>query len=175
MRADWPQANPVHQDRQIENRFNRFQATLSALREIRSRQGIAPRQHIDFSVRCDAEAARLLSPMETYFESMAQARNMGWGPQVQAPGTCATVSTEGMHVYVDLKDLIDVDAEIQRNEKQLEKLNSMITGKEQKLSNRNFVEKAPADVVQRERDSLSELQSQRQTVTEALIELRKSE
>ena len=171
MIAAWPEPAVARQDAEIEARFARFQSVLGALREIRSRQGIAPKQSIEFSVRCDVDTLQLLEPMENYFESMAGAKNVGWGPDVTAPPTSAKVNLSGMDVFVDLKDFIDIDAEIARNEKQRAKLTSLINGKEGKLSNASFVDRAPASVVQRERDGLNELREQLASVEAALAEL----
>ena len=77
-----------------------------------------------------------------------------------------------MDVYVDLADLIDVEAEIARKEAELKKLDGFIIGKEKKLSNENFTARAPAEVVERERESLAELQAQRQATTDVLERLR---
>ena len=169
----WPSVDAVRQDKTIETRFARFQSVLSALREIRNRQNISPRQEIEFSVKCDSETVDLLKPMEVYFESMAWAKNTGWGEDVVAPATNATTNLGGIDVYVDLKDFIDVDAEITRKQKEREKLAKMIGGKESKLSQASFVEKAPANIVQRERDSLRELKQQLSSVEVALAELEK--
>ena len=76
-----------------------------------------------------------------------------------------------MEVYVDLKDHIDIAAECERLEKQQQKLSGLIQGKEKKLSNENFVQRAPEDVVQRERENLLELQQQLSTVKAALESL----
>ena len=80
-------------------------------------------------MRCDADTVELLEPMENYFESMAGAKNVGWGPEVTAPPTNAKINLSGLDVFVDLKDFIDIDAEIERNEKQRDKLTSLINGK----------------------------------------------
>ena len=55
----------------IEQQFAQFQAVLGAVREIRSRQSIPPRESIHFAVQCDTATCDLLRPMEPYFESMA--------------------------------------------------------------------------------------------------------
>ena len=173
MTAAWPAVDTARQDATIEARFATFQSVLAAIREIRNRQNITPKQEIEFGVNCDAETVDLLKPMEGYFVSMAWAKNTGWGPDVVAPATNATTNLGGIDVFVDLKDFIDVDAEISRNQKQREKLTKMIGGKENKLSQASFVEKAPANIVQRERDSLSELKQQLASVETALAELEK--
>ena len=76
-----------------------------------------------------------------------------------------------MDVFVDLKDFIDVDAERARLQKEEKTLAGLIKGKESKLANENFVQRAPAEVVQRERDGLVELQEKLSSVQQALRDL----
>lgn len=160
MIAPWPECDAARQDPQIEARFARFQEALRSVREIRSRQNVAPKKRIEFAIRCDAEAADLLRPMVPYFESMAEAEATAFGPDVQAPALSANVTVSGMEIFVDLADLIDVEAEIARKKQELAKLQSLIGAKKKKLANESFVQKAPAAVVEKERESLKELESQ---------------
>jgi valyl-tRNA synthetase len=171
--AAWPEVDRARQDARIEARFARFQAALGALRDIRSRQNIPPRTPIEFRVACDADTAELLRPMEPYFVSLAKAAATGWGPEATPPATHAKLSLPGMEIYVDLAGLIDVSAEIARNEKLEAALAGQIRGKEAKLANASFVERAPADVVARERESLAQLKDQLHSARAALVELRK--
>jgi valyl-tRNA synthetase len=171
MRAPWPETDPARQDAEIEAQFARFQEVLRAVRDIRARQSVAPKTTLSFSVRCDAAVAELLRPMESYFTSMANAGAAGFGPDVTAPPLSAHVTLSGMDVYVDLAELIDVPAEIARKKQEVEKLTGFIASKEKKLTNANFVDRAPADVVQKERDSLQELQDQLAAAKEVLERL----
>jgi valyl-tRNA synthetase len=171
--APWPRGDRRWQDAAIEARFATFQATLGALREIRSRQNIAPRSAIRFQVRCSADTAALLQSMQPYFGSMANAQPVAWGPEIQPPATAATMSLSGMDVFVDLTGLIDVAAELSRNEKEEQKLLGWIQGKQAKLGNANFVARAKPDVVAAERDGLAKMEEQLTTVRAALAELRR--
>jgi len=147
---------------------------LGALREIRSRQNIPPKSSIEFSVRCNEATVKLLQPMEPYFASMANATAVAWGEETQPPAIHATVHISGADVYLDLEGFIDVAAEIARLEKRERELLGQIQGKEKKLANANFVERAPADVVQRERDSLATSKIELASVQETLDKLRGS-
>jgi len=166
--AEWPQPDSQRFNAAIEEQFAEFHAVLSALREIRSRQNIPPRQPLSFSVRCDQAAAARLQRLAAHFAALAEAHAAGIAPQVTPPPTHAGVRVANMDVYVDLAGVIDVPAEVSRLEKQLERLSGMIAGKEKKLSNRSFVDKAPADVVQRERESLEQLREQFAVVRSSL-------
>ena len=170
--AEWPETESAYRDAQLESQFARFQGVLGALREIRSRQNVPPKKEIQFSVRCSAAEQALLEPMQAYFESMAWATATQWGPTTEPPATHAQVASGDTLVFVNLAGLIDVAAELARNEKQAVKLEQAIAGKAKKLSNESFVSRAPADVVQREREGLADLQQQLEAVQQALESLR---
>jgi valyl-tRNA synthetase len=114
----------------------------------------------------------LLRPMQPFLESMAGADAIAWGPDVSTPSVHAHVAIDRMDVYVDLHQLIDVAAEIARNEKLLANLVKQIQGKEGRLANEAFVSKAPPDIIDKERQALSELISQRLATEHALERLR---
>ena len=171
MVASWPESDPARRDPEIEARFARFQEVLRAVREVRSRQNVPPRKRIEFAVRCDAETAALLAPMEPYFESMAGARATGWGPEVQAPALSANATLPGIEVFVDLADLIDLDAEIAKKKDDLAKLEARIAAQKKKLSNENFIQRAPAAVVEKERAQLESLLKQHAVVVKIIAAL----
>lgn len=172
MRASWPVADASLQNAEIEKQFAQFAAVLGALREIRSRQNLPPKEEISFTVACDADTAKLLAPMGQFFQALAHARIAGLGSGFATPDIPASINVDGMDVTVDLGKFIDVPAEIARNEKLLENLDKQITGKRSKLSNESFVSRAPAEVVEKERQSLAELEQQQQAVAQTLQKLR---
>jgi valyl-tRNA synthetase len=173
--APWPLVDTTHQDATIEEQFADFQAVLGAVREIRNRQNIPMKEELSFSVRCDAATAKLLEPMQPYFLQMARASIAACGPKADMPDIVASVTLSGRHgpmeVHVDLSRFIDVDAERKRLEKELENLNKQIGSIDSKLGNKNFVDKAPAEVVQQQRDKLAELRVQVASVEAALAKL----
>jgi valyl-tRNA synthetase len=171
MQAPWPVADPAHIDPESERRFSLFQSVVGAVREIRSRQNIAPRKPLQFYLRTEAAVAELLEPMQPYFQSLANASLSGCGQDCRLHGATATLNAAGIDVLVDLSGLIDVAAEIARNTAQEKKLVGLIEGKQKKLANASFVEKAPPDVVQNERESLLQLQQQLAAVRQSLAEL----
>ena len=75
-------------------------------------------------------------------------------------------------MQVDLKDFIDIKSEIAKNEQLLGKLGGLIKAKQSKLSSDGFVSRAPANVVQAERDSLTQLEQQLASIENTLVSLR---
>ncbi len=177
MIAPWPTTDDRRRDTQIEARFACFQGVLQGLREIRSRQSIPTKESCDFVVRCPAASAELLKPMEPYFESMAHCRATAWGPDVTAPATSAsfTFSSSGAsyEVFVNLAAFLDVPAEIAKKVKERDKMAGMLTGKEAKLSNASFIERAPPEVVAKERATLEDMREQLRALDAVIAALKK--
>jgi valyl-tRNA synthetase len=173
--ATWPKSDTSQQNVAIEAQFADFQAVLGAIREIRNRQQIPLKEELGFTVRCDAVTADLLRPMQPYFLQMARASVTECGPDATAPDIAASVTIPSqagvIEVHVDLGRFIDVAAERKRLEKERENADKQIMSIETKLANKNFVSRAPADVVGQQRDKLAELRSQRASVEAALAKL----
>ncbi len=174
--ATWPTPDTARQDATIEAQFADFQAVLGAVREIRQRQNIPFTESLDFAVRSDAATAKRLEPMQPYFTQMAKATGTAWGPKATAPEVAASVTLSGqsgpLEVHVDVSRFIDVEAERKRLEKQRDELTKFIKSIDAKLSNAAFVDKAPADVVQQQRDKRAELAAQLESVGAALAKLK---
>ena len=110
--------------------------------------------------------------MEPFFEALAGAKCVGLGAGFSLPDMPAQLLVDGMEVTLDLGKFIDVAAEIERNEKLLDNLVKQIAGKQGKLSNESFVARAPAEVVDKERAALVDLQQQSVAVEATLEKLR---
>ena len=111
--------------------------------------------------------------MKPYFVAMANATPTNWGSDVEPPTTHAAENLAGLDVYVDLEGLIDVEAERQKLLQEQNKVQGMIAGMEKKLSNANFVERAPAEVVEKARQSLAQAREQLAAIQETLAKLGK--
>ena len=171
MIAPWPHVDDSLRDEQIEQQIAQFQEILRSVRDIRSKQNIPPKERIEFSVRCDEALRNSIQPLSPYFEKLANAKASTWGDDVEAPKLCAKLNAGGAEVYVDLAGFIDVEKEKARLTKEADKLEKLIAGKEKKLSNENFTANAPADVVDKERASLAEMQQQLASIRTAFGDL----
>ncbi len=169
--AAWPDLPSTWQRNQIEQQFACFQTALGAIREIRSTQNLPPRTGIEFAIRCEDEMVERLKPMAVFFESMANAEMINIGPDMEPPGINATVTRQGMEIFVSLAGLIDVEAEKNRLHKEKSKLENAIQANQRKLENEKFTRNAPEEIVTRTRDNLADLQQQLAKIEASLNEL----
>jgi valyl-tRNA synthetase len=171
--APWPEADTAWQDASIEAQFADFQAVLGTIREIRQTQNIPQREEISFSILCHQETYELLQVMQPYFSKMGHATGV-WGMDGIRPDLTPRI-VNGQHgpieLYVDVSRFIDIEAEHKRLEKERDNLTKFVNSIDAKLSNAAFVDKAPAEVVQKQRDKLAEVQGQLASVEAALGKL----
>jgi valyl-tRNA synthetase len=175
MLDEWPTAVETDKNMAIENQFAKFTQLVSAIREVRSRQNIPPKESVDYALHCDSANAELLQPMTEFIEALANAKCTAMNDTVTAPQICSSTQLDQMELHVDLGAFIDVAAEIERNEKIVSGLDKQIQGKENKLANENFVQRAPAEVVAQERASLAELIREKETAEKAIGNLKSSQ
>ena len=169
--APWPVADETAIDEKIEAQFAQFQEALRCVRDARARQNVPPRAEVRFAVKCSYETGELIKPMSEYFKSMASSVLTEIGPSVEPPALSSNATTASLEVYVDVAELIDIPAEISRKEKEVEKLEGFVKSKQAKLSG-DFVNKAPAHVVEKERASLEDLKTQLDVNLKTLLSLR---
>ena len=172
MVAPWPTPPAAWRDAETEARFGSFLGVVGGIREIRARQNVPPRKTVEVAIRCPVELAGLLEPMRPAIESMAVCGITGLGPEAVAAAGAAETSAAGCDLFIDLADLIDVDAEIDRTSRELVKLEALIKGKRGKLANEQFTSRAPAAVVEKERAQLAEFEAAAEKQTAALAALK---
>jgi len=169
MIAPWPQPVKAHQDRHIESQFGCFQDVLKSLREYRMRNALPPAEVMNVEIQCTDAFHALLEPMVPYFEVMAKANVEFVSGEGTLLSTIVHVS-DGLCVRVRLSDA-ERAREIARKQQELTKLESLIASKRRKLENADFVKKAPPHVVEKERESLRQLEDQRAAALAVVAQL----
>ena len=157
MVAPWPAARPDLADRESERGFGLLQDLVTEVNRFRSQNSIKPSARFELTV-ASAEGP-LLEEQAPLLAALAGLSGIRVVDHLEdRPGTSTIVFGVG-HAQVELAGLIDVDAEVARLEKELTRAEDDQRRVEGKLANQGFVDRAPADVVQRERDKLDELAS----------------
>ena len=149
--AAWPLCADALADERAEADFAAVMDIVRAVRNIRNKMQMAPAVRPETLVRTEADRAAVLTAAEGLVQRLAGVERLTAGPEVEKPPHAATEIVAAAEVYVPLEGLIDFGAERRRLEDRIAKERAFLQGLENKLANSNFVERAPAEVVERER------------------------
>jgi valyl-tRNA synthetase len=104
--------------------------------------------------------------------ALARLESIDWIEDGDEAPESATALVGDMKILIPLAGLIDKDVELARLGKELDRLAGDIERSEGKLANRNYVERAPAHVVDKERERLAELRASHHALEQQLARIR---
>ena len=171
MTASWPELSADLTDEALEKRFERLQEIIVAVRNVRGLYKISPREPLKLFMRCAPEVAEQMQAVAEQFDNLSRTMLAAVGMDVNRPGASANFSLEDADGYIPLEGLIDLDAEMERQQKKATELRGHIDRSEKKLANSNFVDKAPEHVVEEVRETLAGLKNQLVSVERIIKEL----
>jgi len=167
--APWPEARPELEDSALEQQVALMQAVIQSVREIRARHDVPMTQKVKIQIQ-DGPEAKSLEVCRDLIANMAAAESVTVGDAAAASATSASAIAQGVQLYV--LGVVDTKKEIEKLDKQITKLEQQIKATEGKLNNKGFVDKAPKDVVERERSNLEERRGQHAALTARRQELK---
>jgi valyl-tRNA synthetase len=155
--APWPTLPAEWRDPEMEKRIATMQDLVSAVREVRNRYKVDSRTPLEVSVRCSQEVAADFQTLAPFLTMLAGVGSLQCGPDAtRLPQSVSEVHPR-FEAFVSLRGLIDVADESKRMEKQLAEKEKYLKSAEAKLSNKKFVDNAPAEVVQQQREQVEDL------------------
>ncbi|BCM91741.1 valine--tRNA ligase [Abditibacteriota bacterium] len=165
--ATWPVAGEA--DLEVESRFAVLQDTIRAARNLRSQAQIAPSQKVNLQLFVPVSAEAALREGEAYLTQLANVESLLFGGERSANAVSQLAGE--IEVVLPLEGLIDVEKERAKLQKALETAQKDLQRVEGKLSNPNFADKAPAEVVAKEEAKRDELRAQMGTLSARLAAL----
>ena len=152
--ATWPCPDARAGAPAAERDFALVQELVGAVRAIRAEYDVAPGRPVRVFVQHPGRAARrAFTAEEGTIRRLAKVSELGFGDSTDTVGGYA-VLTDGTGVFVPLGDAIDVARECTRLATEVDRLQQLIGSQEKKLGNEQFVARAPAAVVEKEREKL---------------------
>ncbi|MDX2192018.1 MAG: valine--tRNA ligase [Gemmatimonadales bacterium] len=159
-RARWPEPDPRATDDAALRAFALVQELVTAVRGIRAEYGVAPGQAVAVTVAPASAAAEAAFRDEALtIRRLAKVSAVAVGEAAHQEGGHA-VLTDGTAIVVPLGDLIDREKECLRLGAECERLRQLVAAQEGKLANEQFTSRAPAAVVDKEREKLASWREQ---------------
>ena len=153
MVSKWPEADERLYFPAEEQEMEEIMAAIRAVRNRRSEMNVPPSKKAALIIATQKPA--LFAQAEPFMKRLA------WASQVtvqqQAPADVSgmvTCVTQAAQIYMPLSELVDLDKERERLQKELDNALNMVTRTEGKLKNESFVSRAPEAVVNAEKEKL---------------------
>jgi len=172
MIAQWPAVHEQWTSPQIESQVATLQDIIRAVRNIRAKMNIAERKPLSVTVSVEsADAEDSVTNNEELLTQIAHIESLEVGVGLPKPESSAAEIVGRAQVFVPLAGLIDLDVERDKTNKQMEAAQKQLSGLKARLANSAFLEKAPEEVVRREREREAELLQRIEKLSEHLKEL----
>ncbi|MBA1247232.1 valine--tRNA ligase [Pseudomonas luteola] len=157
MLQTWPVANEARIDSAAEGDIEWIKALMLGVRQIRGEMNISMAKRIDILLKhASAEDQRRMSENEPLLKKLAKFESIRILAADEEAPLSATALVGEMEVLVPMAGLIDKAAELGRLDKEIQRLEGEVKRVGGKLNNAGFVDKAPAEVIAKERAKLAE-------------------
>ena len=157
--SGWPAPRVEVIDEKVLADMDFIRDVVRAVRNLRAEARIAPQQTIPgvtFAVH-SGERLALLRECEKQIRLLTKVEQVTFTEEGAAKPERSLASVlDDVQVYLPVGELLDVDKEIQRLKNDIEKLEKDIEKSKAKLANRQFVERAPAEVIDKEKGNLAD-------------------
>ncbi|MDO5306739.1 MAG: valine--tRNA ligase [bacterium] len=147
--------------------------TITSLRNLRQSFNISTSATIDVEIRSEGRELEIFKSIEAYIHRLAKVNNITYAKiDAPIPPKSATAIVSASKLIVPLADLIDLDAEIKRQEKKLEKLVNEKNSLQGRMKNEKFVANAPKELVEQTNARIDEIIAQENVINDLITSLK---
>ena len=172
IRANWPVYEPGMDYSDAVKRIETAMDVIKAVRNIRAEAEAQPNRKLNLVIKTDTLASDIEAEA-THIRSLANVEGIEFkSADYDAGADVMTAVVDGAEIAVALDDLVDKAAEIERLTKEKAKLESEVERVEKKLANKGFTHKAPAHLVEAEREKGVKYKEMLETVIARLESLK---
>ncbi|MDR1167538.1 MAG: valine--tRNA ligase [Heliobacteriaceae bacterium] len=170
--AEFPQYDKTlafaHEAKQMEFGFE----TVKSLRNIRQSFNIPAGAKVNIEIRAAKAEKPVFEAIESYVKRLAKVEGITYaGNNEPLPPKSAAAVVSASKIVIPLADLIDLNEEISRQRKKLDKLLSEKKSLSGRMSNPNFAANAPKELIEQTNLRIDEITAQENTIAELIKSL----
>ncbi len=156
MKQAYPRVIAEQIDPAVEKEMAFIQNCISAIRNIRGEMNIPPAKKASLVVKCEKQLDNLQNN-QTYIQRLAGINELHFTGR--RPPLAASAVVDGVELFLPLEGLIDLDVERERLEKEIGRLEKQLVGLNKKLTNDDFLSRAPKAVVEKEKKKKNDFET----------------
>jgi valyl-tRNA synthetase len=173
MVSPWPKYKEEYMNKDAENKIDKIMSIIKTIRNIKADMNIPYSKKIDLYLNInEKDKLKLIKENIYYVETMIKTKSLEIGTGIKKPEYSATGVLEGVEIFIPLKDIINISEEMARLEKKLNKINNELNLIFKKINNKDFLSRAPEDIVKKERDKADDLRDIKERLENNLKSLR---
>jgi valyl-tRNA synthetase len=174
MISAYPKSLP--RDHQAEEEMSYIIDAVMGIRTIRGELNISPSLNLSALIKTSSRAAeKVLRDNIHYIKTLAKADRIEVGADIRKPDGAATAIKGSFEVYVNLQGVLNIASEIDRLKREKAKVDTTLVALNRKLFNEDFLQKAPKDIIEKEKAKHEELMKMRDKITDSIKMLKEAE
>jgi len=140
----------IQRDEEAESNMSLISGIITGIRNIRGEMNISPSLSLAVSAQSQDESTKkTIQQYRNMIINLARLKSLSVGNAVERPKSAATAVVNDATIFVSLEGIVDFAKEIERLEKEINKLTNELAMVSKKLNNEDFLSKAPAPVVEK--------------------------
>ena len=169
----WPNIDLNSINKESEHNLDIIQRTISSIRNIRAEMNISPAKEIDIIIKSEPSKITVFQELEPYIQRLVKINNITIDSNASKPDQSASIIIDNNEIFIPLVGVIDLDIEIERLSKQVDAYKGRLRNVTNKLTNKNFVDRAPKEIVQNEKEKQNKYQTILKKIEDNLKSLKK--
>ncbi len=167
MLSTYPQVNESLINDTIEEELEWLKSAIQAIRTIRSEMSISPAKQIPLYVRhATPKLKERIKQYQQLFKTLSKITEINYLSSEEKAPISATAVLNEIELLIPMANLIDKEAELIRLDKEIAKLDKDISLATGKLNNPKFTDKAPAEIIAKEQEKLTQANQSREKLME---------
>ncbi|HEX9916572.1 MAG TPA: class I tRNA ligase family protein, partial [candidate division Zixibacteria bacterium] len=151
MRTEWPKKQSDLIKPELEDVVDKVQKVVYAIRNIRSEMNIPPTVEIKVILKVDnRELLSILRENQQHITTLGRVDSLEMGARIKKPSWAASAVIKDVEIFVPLEGVVDVEKERARLEKEIVRVADLLTKTNKKLSNEDFLKRAPGEIIEKE-------------------------
>ncbi len=158
MLASYPIATDKHNYVEASANISWLKQIISAIRNIRGEMNISPSKSITLNINnFSAQDKAMLEQNQVYILALTKACSINWLEDLTDTPISATALLKELKILIPIQGLIKPEVELDRINKELSKADKELKSLQQRLTNEDYLQKAPKELVEKEQTRAREL------------------
>jgi valyl-tRNA synthetase len=171
----YPVFDKKKKDDKLDSNMAQLKDAITQVRTLRSEFTIPPGKKIKLKIRYDGDfkAKEFFTQNKALISLLVSASEVIFVDSKPVESGNISLAGVGYEIYAAVRDAVDVPQEIEKLKREIEKSDKLYKRAEGKLSNPEFVDKAPAEIIEKEKNTKEELGAHITKMKSYIAELQK--